>query len=78
MVLPRRLQLDQPGFGIGRNQLLNQTSANNAPIVRAYKTYASDSIRLFQPQMGAGEREAVVDDIVNFESQLAKVAPLPF
>lgn len=71
------ISLDQPGFGIGRNQLLNQTSANNAPIVRAYKTYASDSIRLFQPQMGAGEREAVVDDIVNFESQLAKMTRSP-
>ncbi|CAN7998346.1 unnamed protein product, partial [Ixodes hexagonus] len=66
------ISLDQPGFGIGRNQLLNMTTAQNEPIVAAYKKYASESIRLFQPQLSDAERGALVEDIVQFEAQLAK------
>ncbi|KAH8039819.1 hypothetical protein HPB51_009075 [Rhipicephalus microplus] len=67
------ISLDQPGFGIGRNQLINMSTPNNEPIVRAYKTYMAGSIRFMQPSLSDSAVDAVVEDIINFESQLARV-----
>ncbi|KAH6931898.1 hypothetical protein HPB50_001394 [Hyalomma asiaticum] len=66
------ISFDQPGFGIGRNQLINMTTPNNEPIVRAYKKYMAGSIRFMQPSLSDSAVDAVVEDIINFESQLAR------
>lgn len=66
------ISFDQPMFGLGRNQLLNMSAPQNEPIVKAYKTYAAESIRIFQPHLSDEDIDAIVDDFVLFEAELAK------
>ncbi|XP_064460229.1 neprilysin-1-like [Ornithodoros turicata] len=71
------ISFDQPGFGIGRNQLLNQTSAHNSAIVDAYKAYISQSIRIVRPEVSSEEVQVITEDILDFETELAKRTRAP-
>ncbi|XP_077532504.1 neprilysin-1-like isoform X1 [Haemaphysalis longicornis] len=66
------ITFDQPMFGIGRNQLLNMSTPNNEPIVRAYKNYMAGTIRFMKPSLSEREIAALIEDIIGFEAQLAK------
>ena len=62
-----------PEFGLGRNQLVN--ISDNQEIVNAYKKYILQSALLLGGE-DSDQTNQDVDDLIDFESGLAKVSYL--
>jgi len=68
------INLDQPEFGVSRNELVNETDESAIKIKNAYTKLVAKSVKLL---FNSKDEEKDANAIVAFETQLAQVAASP-
>ena len=69
--------LDQPAFGVGWNELVNDKDKRAVEIKKAYTSFLAKNLKLVLRVESDEEAQKAAEEVVAFETELAKAATAP-